>query len=89
MSEKKALKREVKAVWDRVKRLRTESGKRYGPDEVVTAAEQLELSATRLRALAEQLSALSAMPPDARPKKPSKPKKPTAKRAKKRPAAND
>lgn len=85
MSEKKTLKREVKAVWDRVKRLRADRAKNYAPEDIAAAAEQLELSATRLRALAEQLSALKAMPPEARPKKSPKLKR----AAKKNPVAND
>lgn len=67
MSEKKALKREVKAVWDRVKRLRAEYGKSRAPEEIEASADQLDRGVQQLRALAKQLSALNAMPPDARP----------------------
>jgi hypothetical protein len=61
MSEKKAIKRSVRAVWDRVKALRAERGKLYGADEVAASAEQLAAQAAELQALAKQTSALSAM----------------------------
>ena len=70
MSEKKALKRDVKAVWDRVKRLRTDRAKDYAPEEIESSAEQLDLSAQQLRERAKQLSARNAMPPGARQEKP-------------------
>lgn len=63
MSEKKETKREVKAVWDRVKRLRAERAKVYAPAEIEASADQLIRSAEQLRDLAKQLSALNAMPP--------------------------
>lgn len=91
MSEKKALKRDVKAVWDRVKRLRADRGKSYAPADIEAAAEKLEAGALQLRELGKKLSALNAMPPEARPAKPPKAAKKAAakpKRAKKR-AAND
>lgn len=67
MSEKKILKRDVKAVWARVKRLRADHAKNYAPERIEAAADQLDQTAQKLRTLAKQLSALSAMPPDARP----------------------
>jgi len=67
MSEKKILKREVKAVWDAVKELRAERGKQYAPSDVLDAAERMAAQAQKLEQLAGQLSALNAMPPDAVP----------------------
>lgn len=72
MSEKKALKREVKAVWGRLKRLRAERGKSYAPEAIEASANELDLSVQQLRALAKQMSALDAMPPEARPAKSGK-----------------
>jgi hypothetical protein len=88
MSEKKALKRDVKAVWDRVKRLRADRGKSYAPEDIEAAAEKLEAGALQLRELGKKLSALNAMPPEARPAKPPKKAAAKPKRDKKR-AAND
>ena len=81
MTEKKTLKRSVKAVWDHVKRLRAERAKLYAPADLETSADDLERRATQLRDLAKQLSVLNAMPPDAIPATPPKrkTKKPTAK----------
>ncbi len=62
MSQKKDLKRAVKAVWDEVKALRAERGKRYAPEEVEEAAAELARYAPALRLLSQRLSALSAMP---------------------------
>jgi len=67
MSEKKILKREVKAVWDAVKELRAERGKSYAPADVQDAAGQLAAHAEKLADLSGKLSALNAMPPDALP----------------------
>jgi len=62
MSEKKTLKRAVKATWDGVKLLRQERGKLYAPEEIASSADQLVQRAGELKDLAAQLSALSAMP---------------------------
>lgn len=62
MSEKKTLKRAVKAVWDQVKLVRTERSKLYAAADVVESADQLAHQVEELRTLAKQLSALSAMP---------------------------
>lgn len=62
MSEKKTLKRAVKATWDSVKVLRQERGKLYTPEAIATSADQLAQRAEELKTLAAQLSALSAMP---------------------------
>ncbi|QGZ94870.1 hypothetical protein [Terricaulis silvestris] len=70
MSQKKDLKRAVKAIWDEVKTLRSEQGKRYAPEEIEVAAAELGRHAKDLRLLSQRMSALSAMPP-----KPAKPKK--------------
>lgn len=70
MSQKKDLKRAVKAVWDEVKSLRSERGKQYAPEEVEAAAAELARMAKDLRLLSQRLSALSAMPP--KPKKATK-----------------
>ena len=63
MSDKKELKRLVKAVWAEVKKLRTERAKLYAPDEIATSAEQLGTHSAALLDLATRMSALSAMPP--------------------------
>jgi hypothetical protein len=73
MSEKKEAKREVKGVWDRVKRLRAERAKIYAPAEIEASASELSRSAERLRELARQLSALNAMPPGDAPAEPAAP----------------
>lgn len=62
MSEKKSLKRAVKAVWDEVKLLRNERAKHYEPNDILAAANQLMERAGELKQLATQLSSLSAMP---------------------------
>jgi hypothetical protein len=72
MSQKKDLKRAVKAVWDEVKTLRSEHGKRYAPEEIEVAAAELGRHAKDLRLLSQRLSALSAMPPKAKPAKAKK-----------------
>lgn len=70
MSQKKDLKRAVKAVWDEVKTLRSERGKQYAPEDIETSAAELARYAKDLRLLSQRLSALSAMPP--KPKKSAK-----------------
>jgi hypothetical protein len=72
MSQKKDLKRAVKAVWDEVKTLRSERGKQYTPEEVEVAAAELGQHAKDLRLLSQRMSALSAMPPKAKTPKPKK-----------------
>jgi hypothetical protein len=72
MSQKKDLKRAVKAIWDEVKALRSERGKLYTPEEVEASAAELARHAKDLRLLSQRLSALSAMPP--KPKKAAKKK---------------
>lgn len=67
MTEKKILKRSVKAVWEKVKAVRTDRAKLYGPSDIVASADQLVRLADELRDLAKQLSLLNAMPPDAIP----------------------
>jgi hypothetical protein len=66
MSQKKDLKRAVKAIWDEVKVLRSERAKRYAPEDVEEAAAELARYAKDLRLLSQRLSALSAMPPKAK-----------------------
>ena len=73
MTDKKTLKRSVKAVWEKVKAARADRAKLYSPADVATSADQLVQLADELRDLAKQLSALSAMPPDAIPGASSKP----------------
>lgn len=63
MSDKKTIKRSIRAVWDKVKQLRSERSKLYAPDDINASAEALAASASELRGLAKQLSSLSAMPP--------------------------
>lgn len=75
MSEKKILKRAVKAAWDRVKLLRAERGKLYASNDIMGSADSLGACANQLRELAKQLSSLSAMPPDVSPKSGDKPKR--------------
>ncbi len=65
MSEKKILKRSVKAVWDGVKQLRQERSKLYAPADIDGAADQLAKHAEVLRQLGRELSALNAMPASA------------------------
>ena len=68
MSEKKTLKRSVKAVWDEIKGLRSERAKLYAPSDILASADTLTERANELRRLANQLSTLSAMPvADAKP----------------------
>jgi hypothetical protein len=71
MSEKKSLKRAVKAVWDQVKSVRAERAKLYSAADVTESADQLAHQVEELRALATQLSALNPMPPG----EPSRPKR--------------
>lgn len=75
MTNKKALKRSVKAVWDKVKAARAERAKLYGPTDIAISADQLVALGDELRGLATQLSALNAMPPDAIPPASGKPKR--------------
>lgn len=63
MSEKKELKRAVKAIWDDVKTLRSERRELSTPIEIMLSADELERHAAALREAANQLSALSPMPP--------------------------
>ncbi len=63
MSEKKTLKRAVKAIWDDVKELRSERRALYTPADLLLSADELERHAGALREASNQLSALSAMPP--------------------------
>ena len=63
MSEKKELKRAVKAVWGRVKDLRSERAKLYAADDIVASADALIQAGEDLKDLAKELGALSAMPP--------------------------
>ena len=63
MSEKKAIKRSVRAVWDEVKLLRAERAKLYGANDLTASAEALAGHAAKLLELASQTSASSAMPP--------------------------
>ena len=63
MSEKKAIKRSIRAVWDKVKLLRSERAKLYTPADINASAEVLAACAAELQDLAEQLSSLRAMPP--------------------------
>lgn len=74
MTEKKILKRSVKAVWKKLEGLRADRAKLYGPNDIAASADLLVLHAEELRDLAKQLSALSAMPsaepdPNAKPKR--------------------
>jgi hypothetical protein len=88
MSEKKAIKREVKSVWDQVKRLRADRAKMYAPAEIEASAAELSRSAELLRGLGKRLSALNAMPPGDAPLGPDdKPKKTPAKRKAKKSAS--
>ena len=70
MSQKKELKRAVKALWDEVKTLRSERGKHYAPEDIETSAAELARYARDLRLLSQHMSALSAMP--AKPQKSAK-----------------
>jgi|CXWL01.1.fsa_nt_gi hypothetical protein len=63
MTDKKTIKRAVKAVWDEVKALRSERGKSYTAADITAASEELARHSTKLKELAGDLSALSAMPP--------------------------
>lgn len=63
MSEKKAVKQSIRAVWDKVKLLRSESSKLYAPADIDASADILESCAADLRDLAKQMSSLRAMPP--------------------------
>jgi len=72
MSEKKILKRSVKAVWDGVKQLRQERSKLYAPADIDGAADQLARHAEVLKQLGRELSALNAMPADDLERSPSK-----------------
>jgi hypothetical protein len=63
MSDKKALKRSIRAVWDKVKLLRSERSKLYTPADINASADVLAASAAELRDLSERLSSLRAMPP--------------------------
>ena len=65
VSEKKVLKQATKAVWERVKALRAERAKLYSADEVAASAAALSKCTNELEQISSQLSALSAMPPDA------------------------
>lgn len=67
MTEKKILKKSIKAVWERLKALRADRAKLYNPSEITASADQLNRLADELRDLARKLSALNAMPPDAIP----------------------
>jgi hypothetical protein len=78
MSQKKDLKRAVKTVWDEVKALRSDCGKLYAPEDIATSADELTRHAKELRQLSQRLSALSAMPPGAKPAKVKKKKKTSA-----------
>jgi len=78
MAQKKDLKRAVKAVWDEVKALRSDCGKLYAPEDVAASADELARHAKELRQLSQRLSALSAMPPGAKPAKTKKKKASTA-----------
>ena len=62
MSDKKTIKRAVKAIWDGVKLLRKERGDLQSPSDMVSSADRLAQFAQELRARAQELSALSAMP---------------------------
>ena len=75
MTDKKTLKRSVKAVWEKVKAARAERAKLYSPADIAISADQLVQLADELRDLGQQLSALNAMPPDAIPAAKSKPKR--------------
>lgn len=63
MSDKKAIKRSIRAVWDKVKLLRSERSKLYTPADINASAEALASAAAELQDLAKQLSLLRAMPP--------------------------
>jgi hypothetical protein len=76
MSEKKIIKRSVKAVWKKVDRLRADRAKLYGPSDIAASADLLVLHAGALRDLAKQLSSLNAMPPDAVPETSAASKRP-------------
>lgn len=84
MSDKKTIKRAVKAVWDDVKSLRSDRGKSYGAADISAAGDELAQHAEKLAALGKELSALSSMPHgDAEPRPVRKPKaKKKAKRSK-------
>lgn len=75
MTDKKILKRSVKAVWEKVKAARADRAKLYSPADIAISADQLVELADELSDLAKQLSALNAMPPDAIPTASSKPKR--------------
>jgi hypothetical protein len=74
MTDKKTLKRSVKAVWEKVKAARADRAKLYSPTEIAISADQLVQLADELRDLAKQLSALNAMPPGAIPAAGGKPR---------------
>jgi hypothetical protein len=63
MSDKKAIKRSIRAVWDKVKLLRFERSKLYAPGDINASAEVLAAAAAQLQDLAKQLSWLRAMAP--------------------------
>jgi hypothetical protein len=62
MTEKKTIKRAVKAVWSDVKALRAGHGKSYAASDIAAAGDELAQHAAKLTALAKEMSALSAMP---------------------------
>ncbi len=74
MSEKKELKREIKAVWDAIKEERRARPKSFSATELVESAERLALYATQLKALAERIAALDPATPAAKPKTARAPK---------------
>lgn len=78
MTDKKTIRRAVRAVWDDVKALRSDKGKLYDAANIAAAADALLQHGEKLKALATEMSALSAMPagePAAPKPKKLKPKK--------------
>lgn len=63
MSDRKTIKRAVKAVWDDVKALRSDRAKSYGAADISAAGDELAHHAAKLAALGKEMSALSPMPP--------------------------
>lgn len=87
MTEAKQLKRDIRTIWDALKRERRERSKTFEADALANAATRIASYATDLKAMAERLRALenAAAVPNAEDagiaeevkakKKPKKPKK--------------
>lgn len=81
MTDKKTIKRAVKAVWDDVKGLRSSRGKSYDAAGIGVVADELTAHAAKLKELASELSKLSPMPAG-EPQAPRTKKRKAKKRAK-------